>query len=144
MQGRGAIALPARVRREIPSRLRRFRGERGGSGGVLSALVAPAALVAVESRGGRELLSDAGSRVARGQLEMHLGAAGTARPACAAPHDTGAAARCDDALSGGHADGRDGSGGPGHAGPGPLILATRARVIPVTIEGMRDVLRRRR
>src|SRR5207245_3246572 len=32
---------------------------------------------------------------------------------------------------------RDGSVGPGHAGTGLLILATRARVIPVTIEGMR-------
>src|SRR5437879_4133983 len=35
---------------------------------------------------------------------------------------------------------RDGSVGPGHAGTGLLILATRARVIPVTIERMRDVL----
>ncbi len=35
---------------------------------------------------------------------------------------------------------RDGSVGPGHAGTGLLILATRARVIPVTIDGMRDVL----
>ncbi len=35
---------------------------------------------------------------------------------------------------------RDGSVGPGHAGTGLLILATRARVIPVTIEGMREVL----
>ncbi|HKC39221.1 MAG TPA: lysophospholipid acyltransferase family protein, partial [Gemmatimonadales bacterium] len=35
---------------------------------------------------------------------------------------------------------RDGSVGPGQAGPGLLILATRARVIPVLIEGMRDVL----
>jgi len=30
--------------------------------------------------------------------------------------------------------------GPGQAGPGLLILATRARVIPVLIEGMREVL----
>jgi len=35
---------------------------------------------------------------------------------------------------------RDGSVGPGQAGTGLLILATRARVIPVTIEGMREVL----
>src|SRR5216117_2959101 len=35
---------------------------------------------------------------------------------------------------------RDGSVGPGQAGPGLLILATKARVIPVLIEGMRDVL----
>ena len=35
---------------------------------------------------------------------------------------------------------RDGSVGPGQAGPGLLILATNARVIPVTIDGMRDVL----
>jgi 1-acyl-sn-glycerol-3-phosphate acyltransferase len=35
---------------------------------------------------------------------------------------------------------RDGSVGPGQAGPGLLILATRARVIPVAIEGMREVL----
>jgi len=35
---------------------------------------------------------------------------------------------------------RDGSVGPGQAGPGLLILATRARVIPVRIEGMREVL----
>ena len=35
---------------------------------------------------------------------------------------------------------RDGSVGPGQAGTGLLILATRARVIPVAIEGMREVL----
>src|SRR5207247_9850539 len=35
---------------------------------------------------------------------------------------------------------RDGSVGPGHAGTGLLILATRARVIPVTIEGVREGL----
>jgi len=35
---------------------------------------------------------------------------------------------------------RDGSVGPGQAGPGLLILATKARVIPVLIEGMREVL----
>jgi 1-acyl-sn-glycerol-3-phosphate acyltransferase len=35
---------------------------------------------------------------------------------------------------------RDGSVGKGQAGTGLLILATRARVIPVAIEGMRDVL----
>ena len=35
---------------------------------------------------------------------------------------------------------RDGSVGPGQAGPGLLILATGARVIPVAIEGMRQVL----
>ena len=35
---------------------------------------------------------------------------------------------------------RDGSVGRGQAGTGLLILATRARVIPVTIEGMREVL----
>lgn len=35
---------------------------------------------------------------------------------------------------------RDGSVGRGQAGTGLLILATRARVIPVSIEGMRDVL----
>ena len=35
---------------------------------------------------------------------------------------------------------RDGSVGPGQAGPGLLILATRARVIPVAIEGMQQVL----
>ncbi len=34
----------------------------------------------------------------------------------------------------------DGSVGRGQAGTGLLILATRARVIPVTIEGMREVL----
>ena len=35
---------------------------------------------------------------------------------------------------------RDGSVGRGQAGTGLLILATRARVIPVAIEGMREVL----
>jgi 1-acyl-sn-glycerol-3-phosphate acyltransferase len=35
---------------------------------------------------------------------------------------------------------RDGSVGPGQGGTGLLILATRARVIPVAIEGMREVL----
>ncbi len=35
---------------------------------------------------------------------------------------------------------RDGSVGPGRPGPGLLMLATRPRVIPVAIEGMRDVL----
>ena len=35
---------------------------------------------------------------------------------------------------------RDGSVGPGQAGSGLLILATGARVIPVAIEGMREVL----
>jgi 1-acyl-sn-glycerol-3-phosphate acyltransferase len=35
---------------------------------------------------------------------------------------------------------RDGTVGPGQAGPGLLILATRARVIPVSIQGMREVL----
>jgi len=35
---------------------------------------------------------------------------------------------------------RDGSVGPGQAGPGLLTLATGARVIPVAIEGMREVL----
>jgi 1-acyl-sn-glycerol-3-phosphate acyltransferase len=35
---------------------------------------------------------------------------------------------------------RDGSVGAGQAGTGLLILATRARVIPVAIEGMREVL----
>src|SRR6267378_3609994 len=35
---------------------------------------------------------------------------------------------------------RDGSVGPGRAGSGLLILATGARVIPVAIEGMREVL----
>jgi 1-acyl-sn-glycerol-3-phosphate acyltransferase len=35
---------------------------------------------------------------------------------------------------------RDGSVGRGQAGTGLLILATRAKVIPVAIEGMRDVL----
>ena len=35
---------------------------------------------------------------------------------------------------------RDGSVGPGRPGPGLLILATRPRVIPVAIDGMRDVL----
>jgi 1-acyl-sn-glycerol-3-phosphate acyltransferase len=35
---------------------------------------------------------------------------------------------------------RDGTVGPGQPGAGLLILATRARVIPVAIEGMRDVL----
>jgi len=35
---------------------------------------------------------------------------------------------------------REGSVGPGQAGAGLLILATRARVIPVAIEGMREVL----
>src|SRR5712671_4171827 len=35
---------------------------------------------------------------------------------------------------------RDGSVGPGQAGPGLLILEARPRVIPVLIEGMRDVL----
>jgi 1-acyl-sn-glycerol-3-phosphate acyltransferase len=35
---------------------------------------------------------------------------------------------------------RDGTVGPGQAGPGLLILATKARVIPVSIQGMREVL----
>src|SRR5436190_5807160 len=35
---------------------------------------------------------------------------------------------------------RDGSVGPGRAGPGLLILATRPRVIPVAIDGMNAVL----
>src|SRR5712691_994628 len=35
---------------------------------------------------------------------------------------------------------RDGSVGPGRAGPGLLILAARPRVIPVAIDGMNDVL----
>ena len=35
---------------------------------------------------------------------------------------------------------RDGSVGEGRPGPGLLILATRPRVIPVAIDGMRDVL----
>lgn len=35
---------------------------------------------------------------------------------------------------------REGSVGPGRAGAGLLILATRARVIPVAIEGMQEVL----
>jgi len=35
---------------------------------------------------------------------------------------------------------RDGSVGPGQPGPGLLILATGAKVIPVLIEGMREVL----
>jgi len=35
---------------------------------------------------------------------------------------------------------RDGTVGEGRAGPGLLILATRPRVIPVAIDGMRDVL----
>lgn len=35
---------------------------------------------------------------------------------------------------------RDGSVGPGRPGAGTLALATRARVIPVAIAGMRDVL----
>lgn len=35
---------------------------------------------------------------------------------------------------------RDGTVGPGQAGPGLLVLATRSRLIPVTIEGMREVL----
>lgn len=35
---------------------------------------------------------------------------------------------------------RDGSVGPGRAGPGLLILATTPRVIPVAIDGMNDVL----
>jgi 1-acyl-sn-glycerol-3-phosphate acyltransferase len=35
---------------------------------------------------------------------------------------------------------RDGAVGLGQAGTGLLVLATRARVIPVAIEGMRDVL----
>lgn len=35
---------------------------------------------------------------------------------------------------------RDGSVGPGRAGPGLLILATRPRVIPVAIDGMNDIL----
>ncbi|OLD64270.1 MAG: hypothetical protein AUI33_12375 [Ignavibacteria bacterium 13_1_40CM_2_61_4] len=35
---------------------------------------------------------------------------------------------------------RDGSVGPGRPGPGLLILATRPRVIPVAIDGMRAVL----
>ena len=35
---------------------------------------------------------------------------------------------------------RDGSVGPGRPGPGLLVLATRPRVIPVAVEGMREVL----
>src|SRR3989454_357482 len=35
---------------------------------------------------------------------------------------------------------RDGSVGPGRAGAGLLILATRAQVIPVAIDGMQEVL----
>ncbi len=35
---------------------------------------------------------------------------------------------------------RDGSVGPGRAGTGLLILATRAQVIPVAIDGMQEVL----
>jgi 1-acyl-sn-glycerol-3-phosphate acyltransferase len=35
---------------------------------------------------------------------------------------------------------RDGTVGPGRPGPGLLILATRPRLIPVAIDGMRDVL----
>lgn len=35
---------------------------------------------------------------------------------------------------------RDGSVGPGRPGAGLLILATRPRVIPVAIDGMREVL----
>jgi len=35
---------------------------------------------------------------------------------------------------------RDGSVGPGRAGAGLLILATQAQVIPVAIDGMREVL----
>src|SRR2546430_16779712 len=35
---------------------------------------------------------------------------------------------------------RDGAVGPGRPGPGLLILATRPRVIPVAIDGMRAVL----
>src|SRR2546430_17011259 len=35
---------------------------------------------------------------------------------------------------------RDGAVGPGRPGPGLLILATRPRVVPVAIDGMRAVL----
>ena len=35
---------------------------------------------------------------------------------------------------------RDGSVGPGRAGPGLLILAARPRVVPVAIDGMNDLL----
>lgn len=35
---------------------------------------------------------------------------------------------------------RDGAVGPGRAGPGLLVLATRPRVIPVAIDGMQEVL----
>src|SRR5204862_6947645 len=76
----------------------------GGPGGVLSAVLGSAPSLAVESRGGREFLPHPDSGVAGRQLEVHLGAAGTARSARAAPHDSSPAAWCDDALPGGHAD----------------------------------------
>src|ERR1041384_8776197 len=89
-----------------------------GPGGVLSALALPAASLAVQSGGGREFLSDADPRVARGQPEITLGAGGAGGPARAASHDPGSAGWRDDAVSGGHPDARR-RGGAGAGGHGP-------------------------